>query len=82
MVWPMIIGAIAAGASAYGSSSAAEEGADIRAGSSLYGAQRSADVQRTMFEEGQEATQPWREAGESALDQLRSAYGISGSDSG
>ncbi len=82
MVWGMIIEGIATVGSNVLQSEASKDAAEIAADAGVYGAQKSADVQRTMFDEGQEATKPWREAGSGALDQLRSAYGISDGDSG
>lgn len=39
-------------------------------------ANRASDIELQMFREGQEATAPWREAGEAALNQLSLLYGL------
>ena len=56
-------------------SSASKSSAKTQAAAS----DRSSEVQLQMFQEGQEATAPWRETGERALTALEKVYGLDGS---
>lgn len=82
MAW--VATAAVVGTTAYGSYKAGQA-ADTQAGAALdaasiqaASADRSADIQLQMFQEGQEATAPWRETGEQALGGLADIYGLGG----
>lgn len=65
-----------AGEAAEAGGEAAISAAQIQAAS----ADRAADIQLQMFQEGQEATAPWRETGEQALGGLADIYGLGGDE--
>ena len=66
MVWPLVIAAGATLLGAKMSSDAAKSAARTTAAS----ADRASDVQREMFERNVELQEPWRKAGETALNKL------------
>ena len=68
------MGSKAAGKAAGAQGDAAIRAAEIQAAS----ADRAGDIQLQMFQEGQEATAPWRETGAQALGGLADIYGLGG----
>ena len=80
-----LIGSKAAGDAAGAQGDAAVRAAEIQAASAeraaelqVASADRSADLQMQMFQEGQQATAPWRETGTKALGGLADIYGLGG----
>ena len=57
-----------------------KEAAETQAKAALEASRTSSETQLQMFREGQEATAPWRERGQQALDELAALQGFEGGE--
>ncbi len=75
MSWVMVGMGVASAVGGAAQSNAASNAAGIASSQTKYGADKAAEIQLSMFDQGQEATAPWREQGTQALSMLEGIYG-------